>query len=157
MSKIVLLFVSLFVLASLVFASCTPAATVTVTAPAITMTPPTVTITAPYPTTLATPKQVSPEDGSRLTNFPRTLTFVWERVPCASSYIVEVDCRDACQNNKWCSEVSQTFHKKEGLTSNSYTYTFVGDNPGRWRVWAVDQYGNASEKSDWWYFQFHTG
>lgn len=41
-----------------------------------------------------------------------------------------------------------------GLSSTSFSLEFVGAQPGRWRVWAIDGAGNASAKTEWWYFEF---
>ena len=40
------------------------------------------------------------------------------------------------------------------LGTNSYTFDFVGAQPGRWRVWAVDVNGQKGPKSDWWGFSY---
>jgi hypothetical protein len=35
-----------------------------------------------------------------------------------------------------------------------YTFDFVGAQPGRWRVWALDKNGKPGQKSPWWTFHY---
>jgi hypothetical protein len=39
-------------------------------------------------------------------------------------------------------------------TSTEYQFDFVGAQPGRWRVSAVDDSGREGPKSDWWTFRY---
>jgi len=43
---------------------------------------------------------------------------------------------------------------KSGLTDTSYTFDFVGKQPGRWQVWAIDENGIPGPKSGWWGFTY---
>jgi hypothetical protein len=82
---------------------------------------------------LRAPVLVSPTCGAVLHNFPRVLTFVWNAAPPANGYQVEVDCFDCRQVGHWDSEVGPPqFVSTTGATTA--TFTFPGDNKGRWRV-----------------------
>lgn len=105
-------------------------------------------------TTLSAPTQVSPACGSVFNNYPRTTTFKWKAVNGAKSYTIEIDCYGCCKSGKWCSDVGKTFKVEKGLTSTTYTYNFVGAQPGRWRVWAVDANGKEGTKSAWCDFKY---
>ena len=108
--------------------------------------------TTPTATQPATPTQLSPPNGAKFNIFPRTTTLRWSAVPGAASYTVEVDCMHCCATGKWCTDVGRTFKVVPGVTDTSYTFNFVGAQPGRWRVWAVSASGAESPKSDWWTF-----
>jgi len=41
-----------------------------------------------------------------------------------------------------------------GGSSTTYTFNFVGAQPGRWRVWAVNGSGMPGSKSGWREFRF---
>jgi hypothetical protein len=103
---------------------------------------------------LRAPQMVSPANGTSFSNYPRRTTLAWRAVPGAASYTVEVDCYQCCQTNKWCTDVGQTWKEAPGLTSTSYSFDFVGAQPGRWRVWAVDTQGRPGPKSEWWEFRY---
>ena len=103
---------------------------------------------------ISAPIKLSPPNGSVFSHFPRTTTLKWSAVPGVKNYTVEVDCYHCCQVNKWCTDVNRTWQVVPGLTQTNYTFNFVGAQPGRWRVWAVDADGKASPKSSWWYFSY---
>lgn len=103
---------------------------------------------------LTAPTQVSPPNGSVFGHFPRTTTLNWSPVNGAASYTVEVDCYQCCQANKWCTDVGQTWKVVPNITSTSYTFDFVGAQPGRWRVWAVGSGGAQGPKTGWWEFRY---
>ncbi len=103
---------------------------------------------------LRAPRLTSPADGASFSHYPRRTTLAWQPVPGASSYTVEVDCYQCCQTNQWCTDVGRTWKEAPGLTSTSYSFDFVGAQPGRWRVWAVDAQGQPGPKSDWWEFRY---
>ncbi len=103
---------------------------------------------------LSTPTQLSPADEAVFSRFPRTTTLRWSPVRGAASYSVEVDCYHCCRSNRWCTDVGRTWKVAENITNTRYTFDFVGAQPGRWRVWAVDNNGNASPKSEWRTFRY---
>lgn len=103
---------------------------------------------------LPAPRQVSPANGTTFSHYPRRTTLAWNPVPGATSYTVEIDCYQCCQKNKWCSDVGRMWKVQPNLNATSYTFDFVGAQPGRWRVWAVGPGGQQSPKSGWWNFYY---
>jgi len=103
---------------------------------------------------LTAPAQISPPHGSVFNHYPRTTTLRWSPVNGAASYTVEVDCYSCCQANKWCADVGQAWKVVPNVTATSYTFDFVGAQPGRWRVWAVGSGGAQGPKSGWWEFRY---
>jgi hypothetical protein len=103
---------------------------------------------------LAIPQQISPANNITFYHYPRTTTLAWTPVDGAASYTVEIDCYSCCQSGKWCSDIGQQWKVVTGLTTTSYTFDFVGAQPGRWRVWAVKSGGQQSAKSGWWDFTY---
>jgi hypothetical protein len=93
----------------------------------------------------AAPTPVSPVNGAVFDHFPRTTTLAWRALPGAVSYVVEVDYF----SNGW-----YRFKLVSNVTTTSFTFEFVGAQPGRWRVWAVDSNGQESAKTDWLEFRY---
>ena len=100
------------------------------------------------------PKQLAPPNGSTFNKFPRTTTLKWQAVSCAKSYTVEIDCFMCCEANKWCTDVGKEYKLVPNVNATQYTFDFVGAQPGRWRVWAVDASGKPGPKSTWWGFKY---
>ena len=103
---------------------------------------------------LPAPIQIAPEPEAKLDRFPRTTRLEWKPVEGAVSYTVEVDsCPRIDSSKEDC--VSPQPHlvrgnpDPSGLLDTSYEFNFIGANPGRWRVWAVDKEGRAGFKSPW--------
>jgi len=69
------------------------------------------------------PKPLAPDDGAVFNIFPRKTHLIWEAVPGAIAYGVEVNI--AGESTLFSSEKPEL------------TFDFVGAQPGRWRVWAV--------------------
>jgi TonB family protein len=106
-------------------------------------------------TPLEAPIQLSPPDGSKFYTFPRRLVMEWSPVPGAARYHVMVDYFEP--GGGWNSDRTGGFvHPVLELNTPSYTIDFVGDQPGRWRVWAVDAAGRLGEKSPWRTFTWDT-
>lgn len=101
-----------------------------------------------------TPAQMLPLDNTIFNNYPRTTVLTWQSSSEAVSYGVEIDVYDMCQDNAWCSDGGGPTTIVNGLTSPTYTFNFVGAQPGRWRVWAVNANGDQSPKSEWWNFVY---
>lgn len=104
-------------------------------------------VPTPEWTSLA-PALISPADGSVLSDYPRTLTMRWQRIPLAVSYQVAVEyCDDAA-----CA----TTHPltSESVTATEATAEFIGAQPGRWRVAAVDAHGTQASWSPWSHFAY---
>ncbi len=108
----------------------------------------------PIPVQPATPTQISPANGTVFNTFPRTTKLRWSPVTGVASYTVEIDCLGCCAPGKWCADVGKSFRVVSKLTSTSFTFDFVGAQPGRWRVWAVSAAGTQSPKSPWWNFTY---
>jgi TonB family protein len=103
---------------------------------------------------LDAPAPLSPQETAVLTMFPRTIDFAWAAVPGASRYGIEVDCYKCCGVDKWCADVDARRVRAHETPAPRYTDTFPGDQPGRWRVWAVDAKGQPGVKSAWRGFTF---
>jgi hypothetical protein len=110
---------------------------------------PTATIALPI---LASPKLVSPADGSVFNSYPRTTTLAWSPVDRASKYIVEIM---ACStSNPLDCFIWPNDRPPYETKSTSYTFNFVGSQPGKWRVTAVEANGIHGTPSDWWNFSY---
>ena len=96
------------------------------------------------PLLLNAPAPLTPADGAVFGHYPRSTTLTWEAVPGASAYVVEVEY----DGGGWTPLTS------EMLTSTSFTFDFVGMQPGRWRVWALDGDGVEGDKSPWRVFEY---
>jgi hypothetical protein len=88
------------------------------------------------------PTMLFPGDHALFHHFPRTVTLRWAARAGAASYTVEVRFAQAL----WV--------LAPHVRATSYTFRFVGAQPGRWRVWAVDAQGRESAKSAWRDFAF---
>jgi hypothetical protein len=105
---------------------------------------------APLPATpWGTPVLVSPRNGTALFHYPRTTTLIWQPVLTATAYVVEA---------AYLSGSTWTAYPPVTVTGNSnafYTFAFVGDQKGRWRVTAFN--GTVySSPSAWWTFSYNT-
>ncbi len=105
---------------------------------------------APPAAALAAPKLLSPENGAVIEHFPRDTTVVWAEVPSAAAYVVEWDYRD---NLGWASDRTGAAGSVRTVVPVA-SFQFVGAQPGRWRVWAVDAAGSAGPKSEWREFRY---
>lgn len=101
------------------------------------------------PSPPATPTQLTPPNGSVLSVFPRTTTLTWTSVPGATSYQVDIEY---CQGQA-CVDGTTSPYPAVTVTTPTYTFIFVGAQPGRWRVAAVGSSG-TSAKSGWWTFRY---
>lgn len=113
------------------------------------------TVTAmPDPNTIAgalpAPVQIAPRSGTVFNNYPRTLTLAWSSVSEATSYTVLMYYFQPGETN--C--IGGTpLSMITNLTSTSYTFDYVGAQPGCWQVWATDPAGDG-HKSPFWEFSF---
>jgi len=101
---------------------------------------------------LPAPKLISPEDNQVFSIFPRATRLEWSPVEGAASYTVEIDVCDG-RNKSRCLNPQPLNLPVNPPTSNisatSYEFMFVGAQPGRWRVWAVDKDSRDGFKSEW--------
>jgi hypothetical protein len=105
---------------------------------------------------LPAPVQISPLNGAEFTHYPRTTRLIWEAVSGAAAYTVEIDCYHCCALGQWCTDIGETWQVVPSIDETQYTFNFVGDQPGRWRVWAVDADGNEGFRSPWQEFSYST-
>ena len=84
---------------------------------------------------LPAPVLVSPPDGAKFTNFPRTTRLVWKPVPDAVGYTITLG---ATGGFVWplSSEVPEV------------TFDFDTDGAGTWQVWAIMEDGRRSPASE---------
>ncbi|MHC1782359.1 MAG: hypothetical protein AB9891_06280 [Anaerolineaceae bacterium] len=102
---------------------------------------------------LAAPGLVSPADGAKLSVYPRLTTLVWSAVPGASKYVVEiVGCN--LSNPSECFTHPMYENTSRETVTTDYSFKFMGDQPGKWRVWAVGSDGLEGQKSQWWNFTY---
>jgi hypothetical protein len=99
---------------------------------------------------LATPTLVSPANATHFYNYPRTTTVAWKPVPGAHGYKVDVEY----YYGVWSAPSTTT------VSGASFTFGFVGMQPGRWRVSALggsdpDALYYDSPYSAWRYFTYH--
>ena len=101
------------------------------------------------------PEPIYPPNGKVFHHYPRTTTLKWRPVPGAVSYTVEIYYIEPCgpmRRPETCRAV--LWKKVEGIRGTSYTFRFVGAQPGKWRVWGVDASGRPGPKSRWMYFRY---
>jgi hypothetical protein len=97
---------------------------------------------------LLVPRQLAPKDNSEFdVGPPRKTTLKWAPVAGAEKYKVAIEYQSGGQ---WTSLTSD----KVAVESTEYVIEFPGAQPGRWRVWAVDDTGKEGPKSGWWTFRF---
>lgn len=99
---------------------------------------------------LPPPLQIGPPKGKVFNHYPRQTKLIWQPVQGAQSYTVEVDYFDS----DWITNRGETYILAPNLYQTSFNFEFVGAQPGRWRVWAVDANGQAGRKSPWWEFKY---
>jgi hypothetical protein len=96
-----------------------------------------------------TPVLVSPNSGTALYHYPRTTTLAWLPVTTAISYVVE---RAYLSGTTWYAYPPVTV---SGNSNASYTFDFIGDQKGRWRVTAFNGISYTTP-SAWWTFSYNT-
>jgi hypothetical protein len=105
-------------------------------------------------THLPAPVLLSPARDAVFDHFPRGTKLKWEPVEGAVSYKVEVDfCTGGIRNRAGCVDPQPLRLKSNpptsGIVNTFYEFNFIGAQPGRWRVWAVDDQGREGFKSPW--------
>jgi len=96
-----------------------------------------------------TPVLVSPKNGTKLYHYPRTTTLIWQPVTSAVSYLVE---SAFASGSTWSAYPPVTV---TGNSNSFYTFDFIGDQKGRWRVTAFNG-TTYSAPSGWWTFSYIT-
>jgi TonB family protein len=87
-------------------------------------------------------------------HFPRTIVFKWEEIPGAAGYGIQVDCYLCCDASRWCTEVGKPAFTEWSIKDAAFTFTFYGNQPGAWRVWALDKNLRPGLPSEWRGFSF---
>jgi len=109
---------------------------------------------APEPTPrieTMTPRLVSPQDEARFSHHPRQTALSWEPVAAAVRYRLERQIR-APAGGLWH---PYPFGEEMRIAEDTtFAFEFIGDQPCRWRVTAIDLNGNESEPSQWWEFSY---
>jgi hypothetical protein len=109
---------------------------------------------APSPTPTPTPsfsnlvpQQVAPGAGEVFTTYPRNIVFRWLPLPGAQSYRLEIQYCDPDGSN--C-----IGYPDQITTQPSGFISFIGAQPGKWRVTGLDANGQPSRTSDWRIFSY---
>lgn len=104
---------------------------------------------------LPAPTQLSPANDAVFDRYPRITKLGWAPVEGAVSYRVEVEYCDGTtlKNRRGCVNPQPLAMKNNpptsGIINTTYEFDFVGANPGRWRVLAVDKEGREGFASPW--------
>jgi hypothetical protein len=102
---------------------------------------------------LQAPNLVSPKDGTVFDTYPRNTILVWEPVNGADKYLVEIMACATNDTNKCFSHpmIEQTTRE---TTQTTYSFNFVGAQPGKWRVTAIQGKNILGTPSSWWIFKY---
>jgi tetratricopeptide (TPR) repeat protein len=95
---------------------------------------------------LPAPALVSPVAGATFSIYPRETALVWAAIPGAASYVVEWDYKGG---DTWASEQRGTSGVMIRSSEPKASLNFIGAQPGRWRVWAIDSQGTEGARSEW--------
>jgi hypothetical protein len=104
------------------------------------------------PAVLRSPQPLSPANGAEFAHYPRITRLEWSAVPGAASYTVELEVCQLETEGKECEGQLLQIRGNpplSGIEGTSYEFLFIGAQPGRWRVWAVDAKGRVGLKSPW--------
>ena len=78
----------------------------------------------------------------------------WEPVENANSYVVEIDCFNCCDSERWCFDMGRPLKGVyEILRGEKTKFIFNDVKKGRWRVRAIDVDGHGGERSSWSVFE----
>jgi hypothetical protein len=104
---------------------------------------------------LAIPQQIAPENLSTFNIFPRTTNLSWTQVPGAVGYQVDMAfCESWTMPDYPNTCTVWTAYPLVNAEGTSYTFDFVGAQPGRWRVRAVFPNQVVSDYSSFRYFLY---
>jgi hypothetical protein len=105
-------------------------------------------------TSWGAPVLISPKNKVTLSQSPRTTTLAWMPVAGAISYVVERQYRPNPGTGVTLGEWTAYPNKVvSGNRNSTYTFDFIGDEQGRWRVTAYDGV-SYSTPSVWWAFDY---
>jgi len=101
---------------------------------------------------LPAPALLTPTEGQVFSTYPRTTNFSWSPVPGAAKYILELmACSTSNTSDCFVWPANKPTHEVFGT---SYTFNFVGTQPGKWRVTAVGANGVSGTPSEWRMFKY---
>jgi hypothetical protein len=105
------------------------------------------------PAGLTAPVLESPADGASFNIYPRSTTLTWQPVDGAARYLVEIM---ACSSSNPVNCFSHPMIEQttRETTTTTYTFNFIGAQPGKWRVTPVDAKGIFGTPSAWWTFSY---
>ena len=107
---------------------------------------------------LPAPEIVFPTDGEELFGFPRLTKLQWSAVPGAVSYSVEIEGCEGNRKEKGCFNSFPInlprYPPMSGIRDTTYEFEFLGNQPGRYRVWAVDGEGRPGMQTPWIVFYY---
>ena len=104
---------------------------------------------------LAIPRQLLPTDRAVFDQFPRSTKLEWSPVAGAARYRLQVQLTvSPTSEGDWFDHPDRFEATFLETYETSYTIEFAGAQPGRWRVWAIDDFGRESLKSPWWIFEY---
>ena len=121
---------------------------------------------------LPAPKLLVPEADAVLQDRAKKLVLSWAPIPSAAAYVLEWDygwrnkqglawqseqsasSRDDAQTQGWWFLPHRRSPAEIPTSETAYALSFVGAQPGRWRVWAVDAEDNPGNKSEWREFRY---
>ncbi|MFL6373622.1 MAG: carboxypeptidase-like regulatory domain-containing protein [Pyrinomonadaceae bacterium] len=103
---------------------------------------------------LPAPAVIAPRDGEEVFAFPRSVKLEWAPVPGAASYSIDLDiCSYEGRDQTSCASAYPLQHPvsppTSGIKGTTFEFTFVGGQPGRWRVYALDSEGRPGKKTSW--------
>ena len=105
------------------------------------------------PEGLSAPILQSPADGSEFDIYPRVTTLKWQAVDGAAGYLLEImACSSSNPANCFSHPMIEQTSRETAETQ--YTFNFIGAQPGKWRVMAIDSSGKTGEPSGWWTFSY---
>ena len=113
--------------------------------------------------TLPAPLLLTPDEGAVMNHYPRKTTVKWEPVIGAASYTVEIQYSDGSDSDvrEWLDlgEHLRNFPAARyvppvRISNTSFSFEWIGANPGRWRVWAIDSAGKEGIKTEWRHFRY---
>jgi methionine-rich copper-binding protein CopC len=110
---------------------------------------PTATLTGKI--ALPAPTLISPENGAQINDYPRNITLTWSAVPGARKYLVEIMACSSTNPENCFSHPMLEKNTRESL-KNSYSFEFIGMQPGKWRVFPMTADNQMGTPSEWWTF-----
>jgi len=97
------------------------------------------------------PVLASPEEGTVFNHYPRKTKLVWNPVPEAVQYLVEIDFY---YREGWHLEYTGRKYRCLLVSATEFEFDFVGAQSGRWRIAAIYENDIMGEKSEWRTFRY---